>query len=145
MNPEQEFINEIDCRFPYDDDEAWKSLVNRGVAISPNAAFMVLHEICRPPVSGRPSPARLKQMFNYWRQRFHHPAVEIAEVAATALIDGQELQIDDAIDQIQAIERFPDASIALDIFLFVTDDIEGRVQDAVDSVRRKWQSPAMPS
>jgi len=46
---EQEFISSIDCNFPYEDIALAKELILQARSISPNAVFMVLHEILRAP------------------------------------------------------------------------------------------------
>jgi len=46
---EAEFIEAIGFRFPYQDFDKCRSLIKLGASISANAAFMVLHEICRTP------------------------------------------------------------------------------------------------
>src|SRR5688572_10989532 len=46
---EEEFLNSIDCCFPYENEGQWRALILQGKAISDNASFGVLEEICRKP------------------------------------------------------------------------------------------------
>ena len=46
---EEEFLNSIDCRFPYEDKGKWRALILQGKNISDNASFGVLEEIARKP------------------------------------------------------------------------------------------------
>jgi len=62
---ENEFILKIDNSFPYKDDEKWKALVDEGASISPNASYMVLHEICRPPKRPRITGKQRLDMLEY--------------------------------------------------------------------------------
>ncbi len=46
---EKEFIESIDCRFPYFSEKKWKDIVMQSFNVNNNAVFAVLHEMCRPP------------------------------------------------------------------------------------------------
>jgi hypothetical protein len=46
---EQEFLDFIDCNFPYFDEKKWKELVLQSFTINNNAVFCILDEVCRPP------------------------------------------------------------------------------------------------
>ncbi len=72
---EEEFIKTVDCLFPYDDEVQAIELIKIGSAISPNAAFMVLHEICRPPRSSHVAASRVNELLAKWTAAAHHPLV----------------------------------------------------------------------
>ena len=61
MNDE-DFAVMIDARFAYGDETEWKRLVDLGRSISPNAHFVTLGEICRPPASAVVTPAAQRRM-----------------------------------------------------------------------------------
>ncbi len=48
---ESEFITHIDCHFPYQDRQEASRLIDLACQLSPDAAFMVAHELARPPQS----------------------------------------------------------------------------------------------
>jgi len=73
---EDEFIKTVDCRFPYDDEVRARELIKLGSAISPNAAFMVLHEICRPPCSSQVVISRVNVLLGEWIVAVRHPLVQ---------------------------------------------------------------------
>ena len=59
---EKAFIAFFDAgRFPYQDPTG-SELIKQGWAISLNAAFCVLNELCRPPLSGLVSRERLREL-----------------------------------------------------------------------------------
>jgi hypothetical protein len=139
MATERDFIEAIDCRFPYASEAEWMAAVDRGAAISPNAAFMVLHEICRPPEGIRPSASQLMKIYEYWSARFSHPGMEIVREAALALIEGRSLPADDAVRLIHALEEYPDISIALDVVVMAVGDQRHIVREAAKGVRARWK------
>jgi hypothetical protein len=132
------FRDEIDCRFPYDDLDQCKSLIDRGIAISPSAAFAILHEISRPG-QGVPVPAdRLMQLLEYWRSRFDHPAAEMMREVASSMILGRHLPVEEVAARMGIIAEYPQLSPALEILYFSCDDVEERLQPLYDEIHERW-------
>jgi hypothetical protein len=75
MRTEDEFIAAIDCRFPYDDVALAQSLIDEACSISGNAAFMVAHELARPPMSCAAADSRRLELLDYLDQGHHRRAV----------------------------------------------------------------------
>ena len=126
---EKEFRDEIDCCFPYDDFDQCKRLINRGIAISPYAAFAVLHEIGRPGQSVSVSADRLMQLLEYWRSRFDHPAAEMMR---------EDLPVDEVIARMGIMAEYPGLSPALEILYFSCDDVEERLEPIYDGIHKRW-------
>lgn len=135
---EIEFIETVDGRFPYDDAILARELIDLGVAISPNAAFMVLHEICRPPRSCAVSGGRLNELLAEWTVVFCHPLVEEVLPAATAMIKNREISAKDAIHLIKSISGYANQFNALSIAYFACDDIAGEVESEYQAVIGAW-------
>ncbi|RJF88608.1 hypothetical protein D3874_17720 [Oleomonas cavernae] len=138
---EIEFINEIDCCFPYNDEARWTELIARGVRISPNAAFMVLHEICRPPNLARVTPTKLRQILAHWRGSFDHPLLEMMVGVAEAMIEGRELPVQEVIDWMHRVAEYRDLYTALGILNCASEDADGLVQTTYENIVRQWRSP----
>lgn len=135
---EDEFVQNIGCRIPYDDEAQSRKLIKLGVDISPNAAFMVLHEICRPPRSGQVSIARLNTLLTEWTETFHHPLVDDLLAVATAMIQDREISPDDAIQVMKRIASYPNQFSALSIAYFACDDIAGEVEAEYHAIIDAW-------
>jgi hypothetical protein len=137
---EQAFSDEIDCRLPYRDLDRCKELTDRGIAISPNAAFCVLHEICRPPRSEEISVNRLLELLDYWQARFAHPVAPMLADVARSMIVGRPLSTDDAIERMRVLAEFPGLYAALAVLHFSCDDNEDRLGPIDAAIRRKWDA-----
>ena len=137
---EQEFIQSIDCCFPYLEEERWKQIVELGVGLSSNAAFMVLHEICRPSHSSGVAPDQLKGIAKHWFDRFDHPLKNRLYEIALKRIDRQELSVAEVLDHFKEIQKFRDQYNALAIAYFACDDVEGQIEDPYEEIVRGWQS-----
>jgi hypothetical protein len=135
---EKEFRDEIDCRFPYGDLDQCKSLIDRGIAISPEAAFAVLHEICRPGRGVPVSADRLIQLVEYWRSRFDHPAAEMLREVAHSMILKRYLPVDEVIARMGILAEYPGLYSALAILYFSCDGVEGRLDPIMAGIKKRW-------
>ena len=141
---EQPFEAAFDARFPYRDAEAASALIAQGWSISLNAAFCVLHEICRPPQGVRVSEKRLRELLAEWRAGPEHalklPLVECAE----ALIGGTHIPWQDGVRLMDEIAKFDAQRAALSIAYFSSDCSRKEGDDAltetVGRVRRIWEA-----
>jgi len=127
---EREFLELIDCNFPYGDEHRSIELIDRSLSISPNAVFAVVEEICRVPVSERQnvSEAFLLELLNVIDDRFRHPIKDLVFDVARILIRKGEISVDDAILKMEEIVRYPDAFSARSIVYFSCDDTEGKLE-----------------
>lgn len=127
---EQEFIDYIDCNFPYNDQEKCIGLIEMSLAISPNSVFAVVEEICRLPQSQKNevSVATQTELLNIVDSRFNHPAKEIVFHAARSLIGREELAVDGVIENLKLLEQFPGLFHARNILYFSCDDPEGKLE-----------------
>jgi len=124
------FITTIDCKFPYDDEQAWQSIVIQGATISDNAAFMVLYEICRAPV-GKASAALRHKMLEFWATQYSHPISLIVVEAGKAIIDQTDLPMGTVLKYMDRITPYCGLYNALAIVYFACDDITGEVDKKV--------------
>lgn len=133
---EVEFIDSIDCQFPYDTEEKWRHLITQGVSISPNSAFMILHEVCRPP---RPIDHNvLKVILKQWCQQFPHPLVEIVLPAAESMINGKELPVANCLDIMRIVAAYKGQYNALSIPYFACDDTNGEAEHLRQTIITAW-------
>ena len=135
---EDEFIKTVDCRFPYDDEVRARELIKLGSAISPNAAFMVLHEICRPPRSSQVVISRANELLGEWSVAVHHPLVQEVLPAAKAMIQKREFSPVEAICVMKSISPYRNQFSALSIPYFACDDTTGEVEAEYRGIIDVW-------
>lgn len=135
---EEEFIKNVDCRFPYEDEGQASKLIELGSAISTNAAFMVLHEICRPPRSRQLGASRVNELLAEWTASVHHPLVLEVLPVATAMIQHREISTVEAIRVMKRIAMHPNQFCALSIAYFACDDIAGEVETEYQAIVDAW-------
>lgn len=136
----QDYSREIDCRLPYDDEDHTRSLIDRGIGLSPDMAFRVLYEICLPGRrrKGRPTSGQLKRLLKYWRSHFNHPVADLLTDTAITLIDRKQLSDQDAISRMQIVAGYPKLYSALMILSCSCEDADGSVDALHDEIVQKW-------
>ncbi len=135
---ETEFIEAIDCRLPYGDVQAVQRIIERAQGISSNAAFMALHEICRPPRSKKLSLEQHLLLLRIWAQAVDHPlCAQILPIAETVL-RGADVPVPVAMAAMQAVAQYPNEYNALAIAYFSCDDKNGEADALHQRITRAW-------
>jgi hypothetical protein len=136
---ESEFIEGIDCRFPYRRSTEWRRLSARAARISSNAAFMVLHEACRPPRSVELGAAQATEVVRHLRRRFRHPLLRVLAPAVQAHISGLVLRPSKAASLMRKVAAYPDQYNALALCYLSADDRAGVLDRIYNTVVSKWR------
>lgn len=90
---EEEFINSIDCCFPYGNPMKWKNAINTAVGISNNACFMVLHELCRPPRSSNVKYETKLKIFKFLSMKFRHPLMKLLKRVILSMLRAEQVPV----------------------------------------------------
>jgi hypothetical protein len=133
-----EFILSIDHRFPYFDETQWRPLVETGARLSPNCAFMVLHELCRPSTC-KVTRQQLRAIYQYWRSCFAHPLVEVMSPVAEAMMAGDELAVSQAMATMRIVAQYPDEYNALGIAFYSCGEPTQEARALFDQVVAGWR------
>jgi hypothetical protein len=140
---EKPFTEAIDCRFPYESDKA-SALIWRGWAISLNAAFCVLHELCRPPKQSSVPKERLRELVSEWATGPDHPLKEPLLEAAHALVDGAYLPWREGVEMMKRVGDYDGQGAALAIVYMASDCDRREGDDALsrtaDEIGRSWNA-----
>jgi hypothetical protein len=140
MMNEIEFIDGIDCKFPFDDMAACKRLIKQALSISSNAAFMILHEIARAPRGKKVSVERLYEILEVWDQEFEHPLKSLLIGITHTMLKNQDLPVEDVLSAMDEIAKYRYEYSALNIAYFSCDDIDNIVDDKWQSIVNNWEN-----
>jgi hypothetical protein len=135
---EVDFVGEIDCRFPYQAPIRWRRLSAQAARVSPNAAFMVFHEVCRVPRSVKLDKAQAEEILRHLGQRFRHPLVRVIHPAVHAHISGKSLSESRASALMRKVARYPNQFNALAVCYFSADDVSGALDRAYNRIVQEW-------
>ena len=140
---EKPFEASFDGRFPYESPSA-SVLIRQGWAISLNAAFCVLDELCRPGFSCRVSKKRLRDLVSEWAAGPDHPLKAPVLKAAHALIDATPLDWKDGVELMKQVASYDGQRAALGIVYFASDcdspEGDAALTKADAQIRAQWDA-----
>ena len=140
---EKPFEGSIDARFPYGDASA-SALIRQGWAISLNAAFCVLDELCRPPYPRNVSKERLRELVSEWAAGPDHPLKLPVLHAANALIDDTPLNWKEGVNLMRQVGRYDGQRAALGIVYFAsccnTPEGNDALTETDTQIRAQWEA-----
>ncbi|WP_156406194.1 hypothetical protein [Hydrogenophaga sp. Root209] len=137
---ESEFVELIDCRFPYGKPLEWHRLSACAARLSPNAAFMVIHEACRPPRDTVLASVEAQAIVRHVRRRFRHPLYRVAEPAIRAHISGRALSQSKAVRLMRKVAEYPNQYNALAICYLSANDRTGVLDSTYKQVVSSWSN-----
>lgn len=142
---ESEFIASIDCCFPYDKPRRWRRICATAPRVSSNAAFMVVHEVCRVPRPDIMNEKRAKMILDHLYARFRHPAKRVIAPAVKAYLKGERLRAGTAVALMRRLAPYTGEYNALGLCYFCTngpayDALETAYQAVLASWSRKTAS-----
>jgi hypothetical protein len=139
---EASFEPSIDARFPYADASSASAIIVRGWSISLNAAFCVLHELCRPPAGEAVSKERMFELVEEWSLGPDHPLKQPMLRCARALIQNEPLPWHEASAVMQEIGLYDGQRAALGIAYFAGDSSTSEGDIALSNtnhrIRETW-------
>lgn len=152
---EAEFINEIDCQFPYSDRERALALASEGLGISTEAAFRVVYEVCNLPRSVAEdieAHEAMRVMLNQTRhdvlarieRGLSHQLKGLVLQVARDVVDEKRMKRADQIALMRRIEPFRGQYAALQIVLGAGDPDEewdDELDRVYDEIVAAWDRP----
>ena len=138
MRNEADFIEAIDCRFPYGDAALAESLIDEACSISGNAAFMVAHELARRPESSSASDAVCMALLDRLDERLTHPLKDSVLAVARRMVRREPVRFDECKALLSRIAAYPGEFNALAIVCFSCEDAEA-VDHICDAIVEGWR------
>ena len=137
---EIQFLDKIDCNFPYHDRKESEHLIEQATRLSSNALFSIIEELCRIPESERStiSPEELLNLLALTASKLNHPLKELVVDAADKMIRRQELLVDDVILKMQCIQKYPGQFAALSILYSSCDDKDEKLEPIWSEIINEW-------
>lgn len=135
---EEEFLNSIDCCFPYENESQWKALILQGNAISENASFGVLQEIARKPFGNQVSEKAQLAMVDSWEAENEHPLAKSVIEAAKAIITDNLLSVEKVLELLSQVQAYRNQYSALNIIYFACDDVKGSTDKKRQEIVNSW-------
>jgi hypothetical protein len=136
---EAKFISSIDCCFPYSNPRKARAFVEQSLKISPNAVFMVMHELARLPRGERSTQAERLAVLEFIEERFVHPLSGIAAMLTRRMIMKKKTSVKQAVAYIAIIKKFPGCYNALNLAYFANYSANRFIEEAFEAVKKNWE------
>jgi hypothetical protein len=137
---EKEFMDEIDCNFPYCDKEKCLKLIDKAIAISSGAVYSVVYELCNVPFSEKEqvSSSYLLELLEVTNKIFSHPIKDLIFNVAGRVIQDETLSAGECISLMESIRRFPKEYEALNILWACCYDEQGQMETVYEDIVNEW-------
>ena len=136
---ETEFIQMIDCNFPYEDKLRCRELITLGHKISSNSSFMVLSEICRKPGNSKVTEQEQMELLIIWQTSSIHPLKNLITEAGKAVIFGEDIGNAEYEKMITEITPYKDEYCALGLLSCSCRDFE-YADKLYENVKKEWNA-----
>jgi len=142
LDREKPFEARIDGKLPYSDHARCTALIGEARAISLNATFCVLDEICRPPGNAMVTRERQRTLIAEWGADLEHDLIGPILTCAHALIEDKPLPWADAVAVMELVGKFDGQRAALSVAYFSGDcatiDGDAALSSAERRIRSVW-------
>jgi len=140
---ESEFIDKIDCNFPYDDRQKASSIIDQACQLSPNAAFMIAHELARPPrgVSDKVDKTVLLDILSELEGKCEHPLKPMVFPICRKMIRGQKVGRKEVLAVLDRLKDYPGQYCAAAIVYFSCDDETSlnEIEERYHALMKAWK------
>jgi hypothetical protein len=141
---EAEFVNRIDCQFPYSDREQALALASEALRISTEAAFRVVYEVCNVPRGADEDLETCREVLQRIETRLAHPLGRVILPVAKEMVEGRRLPAADRIELMRRVAPFRGQYAALQIALTAQDPDESPDEEpdrVYDEILASWDKP----
>lgn len=131
------FIEKIDCKFPYNDQSESFQIIDEATKIGSEAVYAVVHEVVRVPKSQAITVELGELYLNRLYSGFKHPLKSLVFGIANSLISKRPVSESEVIAALNAIKSYPGNYSALNVAYFACWSQE--VDDLYTKITTSWQ------
>ncbi|MDD3144649.1 MAG: hypothetical protein PHV23_00900 [Candidatus Gracilibacteria bacterium] len=126
---EKDFLEKIDCKFPYNDINKGKEIIEESLLISDNAVFCIIDELTRIPKSKKKlvDSKNILNFLSYIDYRFKHKFKSIILLVSHKLLNKENISVSDILEYMDNLKKNKGLYGALNILYFSVDDINGEI------------------
>jgi hypothetical protein len=134
---ETDFIEQVDCNFPYLSFDRASEVISQAGEVSQNAVYLVLHEILRAPPS---VTAETKQLLlRMWQTEYEEDSLfRFVRRCIPAYTQKELVPIEIVVKLIEQLAAHKGQVFALTLLYFSCDDANGEAKAAYQTVLSLW-------
>jgi hypothetical protein len=138
VNDENQFLEAIDCNFPYNDRVAAEDLIKKAATISDEALFAVLFEIVKLPKSASGKKEMQKSLLKTWERVNKSPlAIDLLPLINKKL-DGELITVSSVLEVLECIRPYKNSYSALNLVSSLAYD--ETIEERYDEISKGWSN-----
>ncbi len=138
---EQDFLNSIDCNFPYDDIEKWKFIIDTAINISDNCIFWIIYELFNIPKSLQWKIEKKKVIFllDYINKNITHYSIQNIIYLWTKILNWSNISNIEILESMENLKNDKWLYWALSVLYLFWNDNNWEIENKYDEVINYWK------
>lgn len=138
---EQDFLNSIDCNFPYDDIEMWKNIIDTAISISNNCIFGIIYEFFNIPknLQWKVKKKNIIFLLDYINKNITHHAIKNIINLWTNILNWNNISNMEVLDSMEKLKDDKWLYWALSILYFFWNDNNWEIENKYNEIINYWE------
>lgn len=143
---EVDFIQRVDCKFPYHNFSKAAALIEEAKTVSDNSLFKVVEELVRIPESKNSlvSTDILIQLLDQSFQNYTHPLIEIIYPICLKMIMEEKISSLESISAMLKVKEYLGQYAALSIIYHAAASTTPQLEGLHEEIIQDWKTKANP-
>lgn len=133
----QDFLDKIDCKFPYEDYESGIKVIDEAVSISNYCLYAVIYEIVNVPRNKKIGNDTLLWYINYIEKSYDND-LNIDIITISKKIINNEIYEKDILLYMNSIKQYIGLYIILNLLFFSIDDSTWNISEKFYEISEYW-------
>lgn len=136
---EKDFLDKIDCNFPYNNINKWIELVKVALSIWDNCVFWIIHELVRPPKSVKINKKKSLKILEYIDNNFSHDLKKDFILLSIQIINNNTIDEWFILNLMNKVKKYNCLSIPLNVLYFSIVDSKWNIENKYNEIIDYWR------
>ena len=139
---EKDFLELIDCNFPYNETEKWLKLIDVSLSISNNCVFNIIYELINIPYGLKRITLKknIAMYLDYIDKNFSHELKETILTLAKEVLKWKKVEISDILKRMDVVKKYNWENWALNILYMSWDDKDWKLEKKYNWIIKYWKN-----
>ena len=139
---EKDFLELIDCNFPYNDTEKWLRLIDLSLSISNNCIFNIIYELINIPYGLKRLALKknITMYLDYIDKNFSHELKETILTLAKEVLKWKKVEISDVLERMDVVKKYNWENWALNILYMSWNDKDWKLEKKYNWIIKYWKN-----
>ena len=139
---EKDFLELIDCNFPYNETEKWLKLIDVSLSISNNCVFNIIYELINIPYGLKRITLKknIAMYLDYIDKNFSHELKETILTLAKEVLKWKKVEISDILKRMDVVKKYNWENWALNILYMSWNDKDWKLEKKYNWIIKYWKN-----